>query len=328
MLKEKIKQARKNKNLTQKELSEIGKIPISLIKTLEREEKINDKVALLRIIRILNLDPILIFSYLGDDYKDLKKKNQIFFSDKNSIKTIYCGSWESFYEYYFENIFEKSDKNYIWRGHKNSNWKLESTLLREYPEGIDDVFIDLLVKKFKKSTLGNKERIEIEKLITSSLSDEMLWLSLGQHYGLKTPLLDWTTSPYVASFFAFLEKNDSTPFRVLYALNKKKLKDLAELLGESIKIVEIENHFNKRLINQQGLFLYGPFEKDLETFILENNIFKCNENDPILYKFLIPESDRKKILKLLNKMNVNPKSLFPDLIGASINANFEIEIEI
>lgn len=328
MLKEEIKKARKNKKLTQKELSEIGRVSISVINELEKKGKINDTIALLRIIRILNLDPILIFSYLKSDYKEVKRKNQIFFSSENSIKTIYCGSWESFYEYYFENIFEKSDKNYIWRGHKNSNWKLESTLLREYPEGIDDVFIDLLVKKFKKSTLGNKERIEIEKLTTSSLDDNMLWLSLGQHYGLKTPLLDWTTSPYVALFFAFLEKNDGTPFRVIYALNKKKLKDIVKLSGENIKIVEIENHFNKRLINQQGLFLYGPFEKDLETFILENNIFKCSENDPILYKFLIPGSDRKKILKLLNKMNVNPKSLFPDLIGASVNANFEIEIEI
>ena len=96
-------------------------------------------------------------------------------------------------------------------------------------------------------------------------------------------------------------------------------------LGEDIEIIDIENHFNKRLINQQGLFMYGPLEADLES-ILEK--IEEKQNTPVLYKFLLPNSDRKDILKNLNKMNINPKSLFPDLIGASISTNIEIELEI
>lgn len=329
-LKEYIKKARKENKITQKELSKLAKVEEGIIKKLEQKNIISDDTALLRIARCLKLDPLILFDKSELEYSQARMKNFEILSGNSCIKTIYCGSWDSFINYYTEKMFESVDENLIWRGHKDSGWKLESTLLREYQDGITEEMISLIIKKFKKSTLGNTERIEMEKLkdgIKIEDADEekekMLWLSLGQHHGLKTPLLDWTYSPYVASYFAYVDSQTTSSYRVIYALDRDALKLIIKKTGEDIKIIESENHFNKRLLNQQGLFIYGPFEYDLETW-LEENCFV--DKKIILYKFMIPNSDRKMIMKMLNKMNINPKSLFPDLTGASNHVNLEIEL--
>ena len=66
---------------------------------------------------------------------------------------------------------------------------------------------------FKTAALGRRGAAP------KSLSDDEWW-ALGQHFGLATPLLDWTRSAYVACFFACEDPNPPlSGFRAVWAFS-------------------------------------------------------------------------------------------------------------
>lgn len=246
-----------------------------------------------------------------------------------SIKSVVehnYGSWEVFLS---NNHYFANDMGFIFRGHGCASWKLNTTLDRLFerinPEGIDlDSTYDFLLAEFVKSIRG---RSGISKDIFEN--KEELW-ALGQHYGLATPLLDWTHSIYVALFFAFEDPAPSkSGYRTIWAFhtckfvknkmesfnNDKEFKDL-------FKLIDPISDENPRLITQSGLFTKLPLNFDFVNWVSS----ELPDDAPYLIKINVPESERANILKHLRLMNIHPATLFPEVDGAAKFCNQTLEL--
>jgi len=220
--------------------------------------------------------------------------------------------------------------HYIFRGHSCSSWLLEPTLTRLIKKKPDiDEIREKHLEEFKYSVRGRRGSNP------PKLSTDNDWWALGQHHGLATPLLDWSVSPWVALFFAFSETDPATDtdHRVVYALNSHKLKEECDTLlqsevppSEIIEFVRPLTDENARLVNQAGLFTCSPETVDIESWI-QAHFSLLPDNNVVLLKIFVPNSDRIECLKGLNRMNINYSTLFPDLYGSARFSNLRLEID-
>jgi hypothetical protein len=210
---------------------------------------------------------------------------------------------------------------YIFRGQADASWPLESSLTRaiqrSYPNGSD---IRTIVRSHLESFRENiRGRCALDLL---RAPDETLW-ALGQHFGLYTPLLDWSASPYVALFFSLFGECKSGR-RALWALLESDVNGWRKLkMAKKLEVVRPLSHDNPRLVSQRALFLDIPVGRSVDSIVKDAPDSDC----VTMYKIDFPDSIRNDILAALNNMNINHASLFPDLAGSSLHANFQLEIE-
>jgi hypothetical protein len=147
-----------------------------------------------------------------------------------------------------------------------------------------------------------------------------------------TPLLDWTSSPYVAAFFAFIEIYKQFEVRAIY---QTRFKDgIVNVWGLRLwrrpgveedrvfEVVRLPRERGSRLWAQQGVFtrLNSSEHLDIRSYLNSRDLtyyLECYE---------LRHESAVEALRDLDLMNINLASLFPDLQGAAEQANIESEL--
>lgn len=242
------------------------------------------------------------------------------------IPACKVNDWEQFIEIMRLPEHNLAKGEMVYRGQRGFRWHLSSTLARPYPGGtIPAGHQNDLLDQFRLAMRGRGMDL-------NNLEDEEIW-AFGQHHGLKTPLIDWTKSPYVALYFAFdgpdSASEDNTS-RAIFCLNMAAIRADQDMRDW---IFEPRHHENARLVNQAGLFTITPNGNDNIVSAILNNladnelINPDNPNDVAKYisKVHIPNENRMECLGTLRKMNIHHANLFPDPGGASRYCNDWLE---
>jgi len=160
-----------------------------------------------------------------------------------------------------------------------------------------------MLADFKRNALGFLEIMP---------QNEWEWLAIAQHHGLPTRLLDWTTNPLVAVYFACSGESGGEP-SIIYAFPSGQYLDLTEFpdpfMIRNASLVR-PAHVTVRLSAQHGVFTVHP----------DPRVAFRNSK---LTAIAVPSRARHKILADVGRNGVNIEKLFPGLDGICAKIRFD-----
>ena len=192
--------------------------------------------------------------------------------------------------------------SWIFRGQSDPAWKLVPKFGRiQFHNTSESKFFEGWKKK------------AIEYIAKPSVND-WEWLAIAQHHGLATRLLDWTTNPLAAAYFAV--QDNPTSDAIIYAYlsaRQVNIKTAKPLVIDGIATYR-PTRVVPRITRQGGLFtVHGPATLSLE---------ECIDSKERLIKIIIDSAHVRELRFELNHYGINKETLFPDLDGLSAHYNW------
>lgn len=245
---------------------------------------------------------------------------------------VRVSSWSELNDVLFDEPFhpalDRYRSNYVYRGVSDSGYDLKTSLMRL--EGEYDRLEPHIIRGFQK--YAHLEMHE-EAYIWN-------WLSLAQHHGLPTRLLDWTYSPIVSLHFAtdhtyrydvdgaiwcinvvetnrllaasLKRKLDETDARVFTTgMLHQQVQSLTDFdqLSEEANLVFVEPpSLDSRIVNQYSLFslMSDPCVSIDQWLPQQSKAYR---------RIIIPAELKWEIRDKLDQSNINERVLFPGLDG-------------
>lgn len=276
-------------------------------------------------------------------------------TDTTAVRVYPCDTWDDFSAAIRRTrLMPKNDPDdktntfgsgVIFRGHSDPSWRLSSTVDRRLLIDGEVLRDGIPMENPSLKSMNGREWYEsectnlIERFrrfsagmpgIPDGLSDLEMW-AIGRHYGLLSPYLDWTGSPYIAAFFAFEKIYQAFEFThsnyqtmpdrdVVHVWGLRLWTDL-ERNGE-FEVDVIEAPHSSRPRAQQAWFtrLDAIEFSDLQSYLESRDLAFYLE------RYDLNTEMAMHTLRDLELMNINYLSVFPDAVGAALHSNINSDL--
>lgn len=212
-----------------------------------------------------------------------------------------------------------SDNRLRWfRGHREAHWDVLPSVWRQFAPEEEQVLTNLF-----------RPRAALRRAIVPKEDDYPAWLSLMQHYGLPTRLLDWSRSPLIAAYFAVATYRKATPAdAVIWMLDpvsmNSRLRDINLIFpidSDTAKKI-LEPAFKGPFKDEGDVFAVMAVEHDMRMFVQQGAYTIHAARDPLnarkghsqhLKPLLIPAAVVQQVAWEIYACGFRRGDLFPDL---------------